>query len=122
MFSNFEIPRLENRIADGDEEARSALLALLHPELQFRRANATFAGRTAFEPSNAPRAKPTLSRERSSAFAVLDLKAVGALVSIDVHTVDTASPPPGRQRFRNLRGFALEGDRWLCRVWMNYLY
>jgi hypothetical protein len=126
VFSNFEVPRLENRITEGQEEARAALLALLHPLLQFRQGNGAFVGRERYQPapsgqrSDALSAKSTMWRERSSGFAVLHLTPIGALVSIDVHTVDTATSPPVRKRFRNLRGFALEQGRWQCRVWMNY--
>src|SRR5262249_21760056 len=67
VFWNFEMPRLENRIADDDETARAALLALLHPLLQFRQGNGVIVGRERYQPGDsrgptAPSAKPTVSR------------------------------------------------------------
>jgi mannose-6-phosphate isomerase-like protein (cupin superfamily) len=126
VFSTFEMPRLENRIGDGDEQARARLLTLLHPDLQFLRGNGTFATLEQFssKPAGAgagvPRVKLTMRRWRSSAFEILQLKPTGALVSIDVHTIDEATSPPSRARTRNLRGFALDAGQWRCRVWMNY--
>jgi hypothetical protein len=126
VFVSFEMPRLENRIDEGDEDARRTLLAALHPDLQFRRGSGKMATRRDFEPNppatpaGAPAPKPTMTRWRSTDFVVLHATAGNAVVSIDVHTVDHATTPETQRRTRNLRTYVLEADRWQCRLWVNY--
>jgi catechol 2,3-dioxygenase-like lactoylglutathione lyase family enzyme len=91
------------------------LSGVLHDELIFRRADGKIVTKEDYLRAVPTREYATLESD----VAELHVTAGTALATVLVRAEGRANGTEFRGTYRNLRVFVSEGDRWLCKVWVN---